>query len=160
MNALALAYKAAGGRLPSLRSRIWRVLADNQDRTSKQVAVQLNEPHNSVSSHLGSLADAGQATFVLELRNGYPRPVMVFRAVVAKDGTMPPPVKKGTVQPAKHTPAPAVKPAPKVEAPSPAPVVFTPPPAPKHVVVADLPLAEARRIYDELKSFFERPLYG
>ena len=157
MNAVALAYKAAGGRLPSLRSRVWRVLADNQDRTSKQIAVQLNAPHNTVSSQLGLLSKAGQATFVMERRNGYPRPVMVFRAVTLPDGTMPFPIKKGTVQP--RLTAGVKKPAPVARVVAPTPVVFTPPPTPKHVVVADLPLAEARRIYDELKTFFERPLY-
>lgn len=160
MNVLTLAYKTAGGRPPTLRQRVWSALADNQDLTSKQVAAQINEGYAVVASTLGVMAKEEQVTFTMELRNGHYRPVMVFRAVTLPDGTMPLPTKRTVKKPAPPArvveptpPARVVEPVPKVEAPSPAPVVFTPP-APEKIDVLALSLREARRIYDQLKEYF------
>ncbi len=149
MNAMTLAFKASGVQVPSLKTRVWNLIKDNPHQTYAQVAARLGAAGKNVSSILGSLVDEGRATAVVEKDKRVNRTVSWYSAVVEKDGSMPP--KRNGKKPSERGGQPQSPPPPQ-QAAKPAP--STTPPTPEKIDVLGLPLREARRIYDQLKEYF------
>ncbi len=144
MNAMTLAFKASGVPVPSLKTRIWTLIKDSPDQSYAQVATRLGEPGKNVSSLLGTLVNEGRATNTPTFDKRTGRNVARYSAVVEKDGSMPP--KRNGKRAVKPSPPPPQQP----QAAKPAPV----PQQPQRIDVATLPLAEAKRVYEELRTFF------
>lgn len=68
MNSIKVAMNEAGIKLPPLKNRVFQWLKDHPDKTSMEVAIDMKEPRNNISSMLSSLANDGRVV----RDNGFP----------------------------------------------------------------------------------------